>query len=50
MNHFHSPEERAAIRAAVLRDLVHKAEEWDGHITVQELRRLADEAQQGEAQ
>ncbi|MFE0353631.1 hypothetical protein ACFW2I_09065 [Streptomyces nigra] len=35
-----------ADRAAVLRDLVHKAEEWDGHITVQELRRLADEAQQ----
>lgn len=34
-----------ADRAAVLRDLVHKAEEWDGHITVQELRRLADEAQ-----
>lgn len=35
-----------ADRAAVLRDLIHKAEEWDGHITVQELRRLADEAQQ----
>lgn len=33
-------------RAAVLRELVAKAEEWDGHITVQELRRMAAEAPQ----
>ncbi|WP_435643830.1 hypothetical protein ACR9VJ_26245 [Streptomyces sp. H49] len=33
-----------ADRAAVLRELIAKAEEWDGHITVQELRRLAVEA------
>jgi hypothetical protein len=31
-------------RATVLRELADKAEEWDGHITVQELRRLAAEA------
>lgn len=40
----------AADRAAVLRELADRAEEWDGHITKQELRRLADEAQQGGVQ
>jgi hypothetical protein len=34
-----------ADRAAVFADLIAKAEEWDGHITVQELRRLAAETQ-----
>jgi hypothetical protein len=39
----------AATRAAVLQDLIAKAEGWDGHITVQELRRLAAETQPDEA-
>lgn len=30
-----------AVRAEVLADLVEKAEGWDGHVTVQELRRMA---------
>lgn len=41
--------EHAEHRAAVLRELIAKAEEWDGHITMQELRRMADE-QPAEAQ
>lgn len=38
----------AEVRAALLRDLAEEAEEWDGHITKQELRRLADETQPAE--
>jgi hypothetical protein len=34
----------AEAHAILLRDLIAKAAEWDGHITVQELRRLAVEA------
>jgi hypothetical protein len=33
-----------ADQAALLRELADRAEEWDGHITVQELRRMANEA------
>lgn len=35
----------AADRAAVLRELADRAEEWDGHITKQELRRMARKAE-----
>ncbi|MFF1444152.1 hypothetical protein [Streptomyces sp. NPDC058295] len=39
------PADRTAeIRAALLRELADKATEWDGHITVQELRRMARKA------
>jgi hypothetical protein len=36
----------ATDRATVYAELIAKAEEWDGHITVQELRRLAAEERQ----
>ncbi|MYW46356.1 hypothetical protein [Streptomyces sp. SID161] len=42
-------QQTAEIRAAIFSDLIAKAQEWDGHITVQELRRRAGEAQQDEA-
>ncbi|MER6183072.1 hypothetical protein [Streptomyces sp. NPDC001652] len=41
-----APSPPATDRATLLAELITNAEEWDGHITVQELRRMAAEAQQ----